>query len=143
MEIATKLADKSEKKSLGEYNREHLLSKYWGIKEVFHLLEFRSWRLFYWSFKKKLLWQYWNSFREKIHVKVWYQVFEITLPPHRSRLGNSLFILGDRSWYLFVVMMIFIYFVTDFFQWINLRSSLRVDVLFIFVKLPGKLTYWA
>ena len=83
-----------------------LRSKYWVIKAVFHLADFRPWRFFCWSFKKRTIVTKLKQFSgENIHLKVWF--FEVTLPRHRCLLGNFSFILGGCSWYSFAMVMMF------------------------------------
>ena len=99
-----------------------LLSKCWGTEAVFHLVNFCLWRFICWSFIKK-------SFCDNIKTTLgktfmWksdINFFEITIPPYqaprRCLLGNLPFIFWGCSWYLFVVMMIFICFIViDLFQ---------------------------
>ena len=88
-----------------------LLSKCWRIKAVFHSVNFCLWRFFCWSLQKSfcdnIKITLGTTFKLKCHINS----FEITLPPNRCLLENFLFIFGGCSWYSFVLMMIFTFFI--------------------------------
>ena len=67
-----------------------------------------------------------DTFRWKCDINF----FEIILSPHRCLFGNLSFIFGGCSWYSFLVIMIFTFFIViSLFQEINLRRILPGDVL--------------
>ena len=85
---------------------DNILSKYWGIKSVFHSVIFFPWRFFCWSFEKRCCDNIKTTLMKTFMWKCDTNFFEITLP-HRCLLGNFLFIFGGIfvPWYSFVVMM--------------------------------------
>ena len=90
-----------------------LLSKGWGIKAVFHLVNFCLWRFFCWSFKKSCRDNIETTLGKTFMWKCGINFFEITLLPHRCFLRNFSFIFWGCSWHLFVVMIIFICFIVE------------------------------
>ena len=87
-------------------------------------VNFRPWRFFCWSLKKNCRDNIEITLGKTFRLKCDINFFEITLPPHRSLLGNLSFVFGGCSWYSFIVIMIFTLFII-----INLRSILPGDVL--------------
>ena len=87
-----------------------LVSKYWGIKTVFPTVDFCPWTFFCWNFKTKVVSceNTQATLQKTLRSKCDINFFEIALPPHSCLLWKFAIIVGDCSWYSFVVMMIFI-----------------------------------
>ena len=90
-----------------------LLSKCWGIKAVFHSVNFCLWRSLCWSYRKNFCDNIETTLGKTFMWKCDINFFEITLLLHRGLLGNLSFIFWGCSWYWFVVIIIFIRFIVE------------------------------
>ena len=112
-----------------------LLSKCWGIKAVFHSVNFCLWRSLCWSYRKNFCGNIETTLGKTFMWKCDINFFEITLLPHRGLFRNLSFIFWGCFWYSFAVMIVFIRFIFESAISTFLKSHLLLIRLLIDVFL--------